>query len=141
LRVPREEQLDSQTIPDNAAAGTGAAALATRYLTAFYTADFSTASSLVTDDFAFRGPFVEARDRDTFFASARGLATIVRGHRLLRQWADGDQVCSIFEMHLETPAGSGSIPVSEWHTVRDGRIAAAHVLFDSGAFRVLVPAS
>jgi len=103
---------------------TGAAArIVSDYLTALYAGDFDTARALVTDDFSFRGPFIETSGKDAFFKGAEGLKRIARGHSLLRQWVDGDNVCSM----------------SEWHAVRGGQLASGLVLFDSAAFRKLVP--
>jgi hypothetical protein len=116
-----------------------AASLVTEYLTAFYTGDFDRAGATVAPDFSFQGPFLEVQGRDKFFAGAQGLQPIVRGHRLLRQWIDGTEVCSIYDVTLETPKGTGSVPMSEWHTVRAGQLAAARVLFDAAAFRALLP--
>ena len=109
------------------------------YLNAFYTGDFDRARLLVAERFSFEGPFIGTDNRAEFFASAQGLTKIVRGHPMLRQWADGNDVCSVFELSLETPVGAGALPVSEWHTVRDGLIMAARVILDTAAFRALVP--
>src|SRR5258706_282997 len=125
------------TEPATDSAG-GAASLVTQYLTAFYAGDFDRARATVAQDFSFQGPFLQVQGRDAFFAGAQGLQPIVRGHRLLRQWVDGDEVCSIYDVTFETPKGTGSVPMSEWHTVRDGRLAAARVLFDAAAFRALL---
>lgn len=114
-------------------------ALVNRYLASFYSGDFATARELVASDFHFKGPFVEASDRDAYFASAARLAPVVKGHRLLRQWEEHDDVCSIYEVDLETPAGKGTVVMSEWHTVRDDRLRSARIVFDTGAFRALMP--
>jgi hypothetical protein len=42
-------------------------------------------------------------------------------------------------MNLKTPAGKGSVLVSEWNTVRDGKVTSAPLVFDTAAFRSLVP--
>lgn len=86
---------------------------------------------------------------------------IVRGHQLRRQWVDhsdstdgdaddgsgsgndtviGAEVCSIYDVRIETPAGTGSVTMSEWHTVRAGRLAAALVLFDPARLHALLSA-
>lgn len=109
-----------------------------RYLDRFYRGDFAAAGAVVAREFSFTGPFLEVRGKDAFFAGAAGLRQIVRGHRLLRQWIDGAEVCSLYDVHLETPAGAATIPMSEWHTVRDGHLVAGRVLFDSAAFRALL---
>jgi len=111
-----------------------------QYLTAFYSGDFEKARALVSEDFMFKGPFIEAANREAFFSSAAGLARIVRGHNMVRQWGDRDDTCSIFELKLETPTRTGSILMCEWHTGRQGVLISARVLFDTAAFREFVPA-
>jgi len=116
-----------------------AAKIANEYLKAFYSGDVAGARATVTEDFSFTGPFVQTSSRDAFFQSAAPLARIVRGHRLLKQWDDGDDVCSFYELNLETPAGKGAVLMSEWHTVRRSKLVSARVVFDTAAFRALVP--
>lgn len=110
-----------------------------RYLAAFYRGDFDAAHELVSDGLSFRGPFVQVDGADAFFASAQPLRQIVKGHRTVRQWRDGDEVSTLYEMHLETPVGKGSVLTSEWNTVRDGRVASATLVFDTAEFRKLMP--
>jgi hypothetical protein len=133
-----EAGITGGTIQAPGSAG-GAGSLVTEYLTAFYTGDFDRARAAVAEDFSFQGPFLQVQSRDAFFAGAQGLQPIVRGHRLLRQWVDGAEACSIYDVTLETPKGTGSVPMSEWHTVRGGQLAAARVLFDAAEFRALLP--
>jgi hypothetical protein len=117
-----------------------AAKVVNEYLEAFYAGDVERAKRVVADDFSFKGPFVETHTKEAFFESAARLAPIVRGHRLLRQWEEGHEVASVYELRLETPAGSGTVLMSEWHTVRGERLSAGTAMFDSAAFRTLVPA-
>ena len=119
--------------------GGPAAQLVVRYLTAFYSGDFEGAEPLVAGDFSFRGPFLEVDGRAAFFEGAEGLRRIVRGHRLLRQWENGAEVCAIYEVDIETPLGAGAVLMSEWDTVHGGQIIASRVIFDSALFRALVP--
>ncbi len=116
------------------------AEIAEDYLTAFYTGDFGRARDLVAETFAFRGPFLQVEGRDAFFDGAQGLKNIVRGHRTVRQWSDGEDVCTVYEVELQTPAGQGTVLMSEWHTVREGRLTAGQVVFDTARFRALLPA-
>ena len=109
------------------------------YLDAFYSGNFSKAKDLVAEDFRFVGPFVQAQTRDAFFESAAGLVQIVRGHRLTHQWADRDEVCSIFEMRLETPVKKGEIAVCEWHTLAEGELIAGRVMLNAEEFRAFLP--
>ena len=101
------------------------------YLNAFYSGDHDRASRCVADQFEFCGPFVQARDRRSFFKSAAPLAKAVGGHHVLRQWRDGDEVCTIFDLKL----GTGTVTMCEWHRLCDGKIASIRVLFDTVTFR------
>lgn len=109
------------------------------YLEAFYRGNFPAARRLIAEDFAFRGPFLQVEGAEEFFAGAEGLRRIVRGHRPIRQWVNGAEVSTLYEVQLETSAGTGSVLMSEWDTVLDGTVASAWVVFDSGVFRKLVP--
>src|SRR5436309_3170211 len=98
------------------------------YLASFYSGDYDRAVSTLAEDFSFQGPFLRVEGRAAFLDGAQGLRPVVRGHRLLYQWQDGAEVCSIYEVELCTPAGSGSVLMSEWHTVCDGRLTRGRVV-------------
>ena len=112
---------------------------ASAYLTAFWAGDFDEARTLLAEDFSFSGPFVQVRGRDLFLDSAAGLKPIIRGHQLLRQWADGDEIRSWYDVDLQTPVKSGAVTMSEWHTVREGKLTSGRVVFDAAAFRAFLP--
>ena len=109
------------------------------YLNAFCAGEHDRARTLVTDEFSFTGPFVTVSGKEPFFASAAGLKALVRGHRLVRQWSEGEDICSIYDLSLASPAGAGTVTMSEWHRVRDGLLQSGRVLFDSATFRALLP--
>ena len=111
------------------------------YLTALSAGDFDTVATLVADEFSFRGPLAQADGRDEFIASASRMGPIVRGHELLRQWEDGGDVCSIYDFRVETPAGAGSVVMSEWCSVRDGRLTSSRLIYDAAAWRALTQAT
>ena len=116
-----------------------AADVVNRYLNAFTSADMEGARALVAEDFSFRGPMMQVEGRDAFFEGASGLAPVVRGYELLRQWEEGDEVCSVYDFKIESPAGAGAVTMSEWNTVRDGKLASAVLVFDTAAFGALMP--
>ena len=47
-------------------------------------------------------------------------------------FVDGDDVCLLYDMVTNTPAGTAFI--SEWHQVRGDKIAAIRVVFDPRPF-------
>jgi len=127
--------------PTPAGRGNGSASVVNAYLDAFYTGDFERARAVVADSFSFQGPFLQVEGREAFFAGAQGLRPVVRGHRLIRQWVDGDEVSSLYQVNLATPTGEGSVLMSEWHTIEAGRVAAGRVVFDAAKFRALLSRS
>jgi ketosteroid isomerase-like protein len=118
----------------------GATKVVNEYLAAFYSGDLDAARAVVAEGYVFKGPFVEASDREAFFQSAARLVAIARGHRLLKQVEQGEEVCSLYEVNIVTAAGSAPVTMSEWHAVRDGRLASGRAVVDTAAFRALVPA-
>jgi ketosteroid isomerase-like protein len=110
------------------------------YLERFTSGDAHGAAELLADDFTFVGPVLQASSKAEFLAGAAGLGPFVRGCVMHHQWVDGDQVCSFYDFNVETPAGAGSIPMAEWSVVREGRIVASRLVFDSAAMAAFMPA-
>ena len=113
--------------------------LVDQYLTSFYMGDFESAESLVSDNFHFRGPFVEVTGRREYFSAASRLREILHGHVLLKQWEDQADVCSIYDVNLQTPARSGSVTMVERNRVLNGKLVSGRLIFDTDAFRKIVP--
>ncbi|WP_194905920.1 nuclear transport factor 2 family protein [Catenulispora rubra] len=109
------------------------------YLDRFTSGDTAGAAELLTDDFRFHGPILQSEGKAAFLAGSAQLGPIMRGVRIHRQWQDGDQVCSFYDFKIETPAGAGSIPMAEWNTVRDGKLASARLIFDTAVMAALMP--
>jgi ketosteroid isomerase-like protein len=109
------------------------------YLDCFTSADLDGVAELLTEDFSFEGPMLQVNSRQAFLDGTTQLLPIVRGYEMRRQWVEGDEVCSIYDFEIETPAGAGSIPMAEWNTIRDGKLASARLLFDTAAMAALMP--
>jgi hypothetical protein len=110
------------------------------YLERFSSGDATGAAQLLSDDFTFQGPMLQANGKAEFLAGAAQLGPIVRGCELHHQFVDGDQVCSIYDFKIETPAGAGAIPMAEWSIINDGKLVWSRVLFDTAAMTALMPA-
>jgi predicted SnoaL-like aldol condensation-catalyzing enzyme len=111
------------------------------YLERFTSGDTAGAAELLTDDFRFHGPMLQSEGKEAFLQGAAPLGPIMRGAEIHRQWEEGDQVCSFYDFRIETPAGAGAIPMAEWNTVRDGKLASARLVFDTAAMAALMPGS
>ena len=120
---------------------TSAVDLFCTYLDRFTSGDTAGAAELLTDDFSFHGPMLQSEGKAAFLEGAARLGPIMRGYDMRRQWVDKDEVCSVYEFKIETPAGAGSITMAEWNTVRDGKLASARLVFDTAAMAELMPAA
>jgi ketosteroid isomerase-like protein len=111
------------------------------YLDRFTSGDREGAAELLTDDFQFHGPMLRSVGKAAFLEGSAGLGPIMRGAQVHRQWEDGDELCSIYDFTIETPAGAGSIPMAEWNSFRDGKLASARLIFDTAAMAAVMPTS
>jgi hypothetical protein len=111
------------------------------YLQRFTSGDTVGAAELLTDDFRFDGPMLQSQGKAAFLEGSAPLGPIMRGAEIRRQWEDGDELCSFYDFKIETPAGAGSIPMAEWNSLRDGKLASARLVFDTAAIAALMPPS
>lgn len=72
-------------------------------------------------------------------AGSATAAAMARGCTIRHQWVDGDDVCSIYDFEIETPAGTGTISMAEWSVIRNGKLVSSRLLFDTAAMAVLMP--
>jgi ketosteroid isomerase-like protein len=106
-----------------------------RYHEAWKRQDFDAARAQLHDDLSFRGPFDTFERADDFIRAVAGLAPIVAGIELRRTFANGDEVCLLYDMVTNTPAGTQ--PIAEWYRVRGDKIASIQAYFDSQPFAAL----
>jgi hypothetical protein len=116
------------------------AEIVTGYLAALASQDFDRAAALISEDYSFRGPMdFKTEGRRAFLREATGAYTFARGVRILRQWEDANEICSIYELKVETPTAATSMLMTEWDTVRDGRLVSSLLVFDTSAHDTLMP--
>jgi hypothetical protein len=109
------------------------------YLDRFTSGDIDGAAALLADEFSFRGPMLQSEGKVAFLEGASGLIPITRGYDMHEQWVDGDEVCSVYDFNVETPAGAGSVKMAEWCTVRDGVLVSSRLMFDPSQFQAFMP--
>lgn len=110
------------------------------YLTRFTSGDVAGAGELLDEAFVFAGPMLLASSKAEFLAGSAPAAAMARGCTVHQQWENGEDVCSIYDFEVQTPAGSASIPMAEWSVIRDGRLVSSRLLFDTAAMASLMPA-
>lgn len=109
------------------------------YLDRFTSGDVAGAAELLSEDFSFQGPMLQSSGRAAFLEGAAGLGPIVRGYEMKHQWVDGEEVCSVYDFKIQTPAGAGAIRMAEWATIREGVLTSARLIFDTAAMAALMP--
>jgi ketosteroid isomerase-like protein len=109
------------------------------YLERFTSGDMEGAAELLAEEFAFTGPILQAKSKAEFLAGSAGAAAMARGCTIHHQWVDGDDVCSVYDFEIETPAGPGAIPMAEWSLIRGGKLMSSRLLFDTAAMAALMP--
>jgi hypothetical protein len=109
------------------------------YLERFTGGDVEGAAELLADEFACDGPILQAKDKAEFLAGSKAPAAMARGCTMHYQWVDGDDVCSVYDFEIQTPAGAGAIPMAEWSVIRGGKLVSSRLLFDTAAMAVLMP--
>ena len=105
--------------------------VAEAFLDAWTSRHFDRARELLHEDLSFEGPIDRFTDPDSYLRAVQGLSQIITGIDKRKVFADGDDVCVIYDMH------TGPVPdarIAEWYTVRDGRIAAISAVFDTRPF-------
>lgn len=91
--------------------------------------------ALVTEDVTFVGPAMKCAGSREFVAGYAWYLGQQITTQMLYQFADGDEVYSIYDMSLITPAGvSLTLPVAEWVQVKNGKIAAERIMYDNQVF-------
>ena len=104
------------------------AVVATKFLQGWSTGDFAMTKSLCHDDVTFVGPLGETKGAEEYIRGVRGLAEIVEAAEPQKVVADGDDVCIIYNLITNTPAGT--IPTVGWYHVEDGKGASVRAFFD-----------
>jgi len=97
--------------------------------------DFKAARTYLDDHLNFAGPF------DTFDRPEPYLEALERLHHIIvrvepkKTFIDGDDVCLLYDMVTNTPAGTAFI--AEWYHVKGDKVNAIRVVFDARPFAPL----
>jgi hypothetical protein len=84
--------------------------------------------ALVHEDVTFVGPAMKATGSREYMAAIERLLGFQNGRKRLHQFEDGDDVCSLYELSVITPAGASlTLPIADRIQVKNGKIA-AHLL-------------
>ena len=106
-----------------------------QFLESWTRGDLETARSFLHDDLSFEGP-IDTFDRaDDYVAALTQLSKIVKAAEIQKVFVDGNDVCVIYNLVTNTPAGTS--PTVDWYRVRDGKISSIRVYFDATPFQAM----
>lgn len=92
-------------------------------------------ADLLEPDFRFKGPLMTIEGRENYVALLRQFLAVHSGFKVLRQFEDGHDVCSINELTVKAPSGILiKMEMAEWFKIRDGRIAQHTIFYDPREF-------
>jgi limonene-1,2-epoxide hydrolase len=114
---------------------TSAKEIVESYKAAMGRGDFTAARGLLHDDLAFQGPIDTFSRADDYIAASKRLANIIQRIDIKKIFVDGDDVCVLYDMVTNTPAGTAFI--AEWYQVRGDKIAALRAVFDARPFAAM----
>ena len=114
---------------------TNASEIVESYRAALGKGDFAAARKLMQDDMNFQGPIDTFNRADDYLEATRKLASIIQRIDLKKVFVDGDDVCVLYDMVTNTPAGTAFIV--EWYQVKGGKIASMRAVFDARPFAAL----
>jgi hypothetical protein len=89
----------------------------------------------LTPDFKFTGPLMKTEGREQYVGLLGQFLQAHVGYRFHRQFENGDDVCSIYDMTVRTPSG-GTLTVAmvDWLTLRDGKLCEQKLFYDPRGF-------
>jgi len=90
---------------------------------------------LVANEISFEGPVMRLSGAEQYVAAVGPLCKFHKGMRMLKQFEDGEHVCSIYEMTLGTPAGGTlTLAFADWIRVVNGKVAEQKLYYDPREF-------
>lgn len=85
---------------------------------------------LVARDVRYTGPIEQLTGADAMIEMAKKYAPMHGGMNILQQFEDGDSICTIYELIVNGPDWSMTIPTADWITLKDGRVVEQRVFQD-----------
>jgi limonene-1,2-epoxide hydrolase len=112
-----------------------AAKVAASYLDAIQKGDFVAARKHLDDKLYFKGPIETLHSPEPLIESLKKLHQIVERIEIKKIFADGNEVCVLYDLVTNSPAGTAF--VSEWFQLKHGKIAEIRVVFDGRPFAAM----
>jgi len=107
--------------------------IALAYIDACGRGDLDAVAPLLAPDVHFVGPANQLTGAAPYLAVLRRLGPVWTGSEVRKTFADGPDVCVIYDFVTNTEAGK--VPIVEWLRVEGGRITTITLFFDRVSFK------
>ncbi|MDV3293193.1 MAG: hypothetical protein LYZ70_02880 [Nitrososphaerales archaeon] len=97
--------------------------------------DWKGARRYLKDNMTFRGPLASHDGPELYLEDLKKLHPIIKGVEMKKVFVDDGDVCLLYDMITNTPAGTAFI--SEWYHVEGDKIASLRVVFDARPFAAM----
>ena len=90
---------------------------------------------LLAADMKFVGPLMQTSSAKDYIASTKQFLQMHLGTRMLKQFEQGDDVCSIYDLTVRTPSGGTiTLPIADVIRVSNGKIVEQTIYYDPREF-------
>jgi ketosteroid isomerase-like protein len=107
--------------------------IALAYIEACGRKDLDAVAALLAPELRFVGPGNAVTGAAPYLAVLRRLGAVWVRSDVKKVFADGDDVCVIYDFVTDTPAGA--VPIVEWLRIEDGRILSVTLFFDRATLK------
>jgi ketosteroid isomerase-like protein len=92
-------------------------------------------AGLIADDLTFNGPVIQTAGAKEYLGLLEKFLPTHVETRMIKQFEDGNEVCSIYDLVQRTPTGGTiTLRVADWILVRNGRVAEQKIYYDPREF-------
>ncbi len=109
--------------------------VALKYFEHWSRKDYQESARYLDDNLSFKGPIDTFNNAKDYLNAISRLGPIVTEVRKKRTFVDGKDVCIVYELVTNTPAGT--VPCAEWIHADNGKVKAIQVFFDARPFAAM----
>lgn len=108
-------------------------AIALAYIEACGRKDLQTVERLLASNVSFVGPGNAVTGAAPYLSVLKRLGPVWQGSEVHKAFVDGADVCVLYDFVTNTPAGK--VPIVEWLSIENDRIASVRLFFDRVSFK------
>ncbi len=96
-------------------------------------------TSLLAEDFKFIGPVDQTSGIEAFLKLNQSFFPMVTGLRMLRQFENGEDVCSLYQVDVKPSKGNSfTLQIADWVVVKNGKMVEERLFYDAREYAAAV---